>query len=180
SRWNCFNGRRAVGGGVGIGSIVHDGSVVVWAEVGLVADATVEIPCATLGDVLIQHFHEPVPIMARLLVPKPYCMSNFMHQRAGLAFVVDANLLLAADHSNRRKAEPLVVLPCEPDIIFLVCSRNQTDRREFSPVVDRVVDSLRAWDIAIDYVGNHPARPSVAIRDSGIRRPNLIERRQAK
>src|SRR2546430_1403397 len=103
-----------------------------------------------------------------------------MHQRAGFALIVGADLLLAADHSNRRKAQPVVVLPRETDIIRLIRPRNQANRRQLNPLADVVVDPLRVRDIGIDRERDDAARPPVAVRLSAIGGLNLIEGKEAK
>ena len=100
------------------------------------------------------------------IVPKPYRMADLMHQCAGLAMIVRPDLLLAADHPDRREAEPVIVLPHEPDVVGFMGARNQADRRQVSPLQDGRVDPIRPRNIRINDIRNHPAGPPVAVVSS--------------
>src|SRR5260221_14780437 len=102
-----------------------------------------------------------------------------MHQRAGLTLIVGPDLLLTPDHADRRKAQPIVILARETDIVRLIRSRNQADRRQLNPLADGVMDPLRVRDIGIDHERDDTARPSVAVRLSAIGGLNLIEGEEA-
>jgi hypothetical protein len=134
-----------------------------------------------LGDVLIDYFDKPVAVPARLFVPQPDGMANLVYQRACFAPIVGPDLLLTADHPDRRKAQPVGVFPHEPDIIGLIGSPHQADRSNLSPLPNRVANSLWTRDIGIDDEGDHAARPAVTVRiRSRVRRLDLIESKKTK
>ena len=174
---NGLDTRAPLVGAIRVGAIVHNRGVVVGAEIGFVAGVPVEVPHTAFGDVLKKHFHKPVAVVARLRVPEPHRMSDLMRQRADPALIVGADLLLAADHPDGGEAQPFIVFPHEPYIIGLIRPGNQPDGREVRPLENRRVDSLRPWDIGINDIGDHAARPSVTRGRSGIRRLNLIDRK---
>src|SRR5262249_47040613 len=84
--------------------------------------------------------------------------------------------LLTADHSDRREALAVVVLPHEPDIIDFLGSPDEPDRRQISPLKNRAIDPFRPRHIGVDNVGNDSARPAIPVHRTSIRRLTLTER----
>jgi hypothetical protein len=107
-------------------------------------------------------------------------MANLVYERAGFATIVGPNLLLAADHPDRGKTQSVIVLPHEPDIIGFARPRDQSNRSQFSPLVNGVINPLRAWDIRVDNKRDHTARPPVPVGGRLIGRLDLIEKKETK
>src|SRR5262245_29702164 len=157
-RWN---NRVFAAGAEGVSWIVHDGPIIIFAEVDAVQNVLIEIVTGVLQDLGKLDGDELIAILSALLVPKPDGVADFVNTIARRAGRAENYVLPSAATPDRRSA---AASGAEDDEITVSgigrISLHESDRRIFFPVLDCVGDTLRVRQIGINLEGNRVVLPT--------------------
>jgi hypothetical protein len=136
-----------------LGTVVHQGIVIVVADVAIKKWRLFEIHIAAFIDVLIQHRDERIAVVTSLLMLQTEGVAYLMGDHAGVAAIQDLNGLRAAEHTQRRFADRARPGGShELNVIGLRGSRNDLKRRIVIPNLNGIEDALWVRNRGVDCV----------------------------
>ena len=160
---NGFNGRLAVGG-KRIGAVVHDGTVVVGADIITYGGCFVEVTRHAGGNIRIIDSDICVAIFAGLFVEETDGVADFMNDGAGAAVRAEHDDLTGdADVADVRPTFAVIGGVGEADIVrFAVAGADGEAAGEAGiPMIDGVGDAGLIGEGGIDFVGDDTGGPAV-------------------
>ena len=157
NRLRSDDGRLRSIHGEGKSPVMHDGSVVVGANVIAVGDLLIEVEGFCRVNVSEVDRDEVVAVLTALLVPQPHCVADLVDRVPLGASSSQRNELLTPDHPDRRTAPPSWP---ERHKIGLGRPRDETDKCVLLPVCDGASYTSLIGESRIDLERNQPTRPA--------------------